>query len=178
MILFLAWIKVTWSYSFPFTLIFIICFLPLSLFFFFFLFALKFHELKWIESSYMASMRFKAMRAKKWWLETIQFLNTIRSTHKLPSTYIYNEIEKRNIVPLQLTRISSPDTARTSTRHHNPRRTYPLSVGCIDFETDANLMPIPDDGHFIEIQKKFRRRKKNKRNRKLCQSLIELHKIQ
>lgn len=126
-------------------------------------------------------MRFKALRAKKWWLETIQFLNSIRSTHKLPSTYIniYDEIEKRNIVPLQLTRISSPETARTSTRHHNPRRTYPLSVGCIDFEMDANLMRIPPirDDHFIELQKKFRHRKKMKRNRKLCQSLTELHKI-
>lgn len=133
--------------------------------------------LKWIESSYMASMRFKALRAKKWWLETINFLNSIRTTHKLPSTYIYDEIEKRNIEPLQLTRISSPETARTSTRRQNPRRTYPLSTGCIDFESDAQLMRasrIRDD-HFIELQKKFRHRKKMKRNRKLYQSLTELH---
>lgn len=128
----------------------------------------------------MASMRFKALRAKKWWLETLQFLNTIRSTHKLPSTYIYDEIEKRNIEPLQLTRISSPETGRTSIRRHNQRRTYPLSVGCIDFETDAHLSqitpPIRDD-HFFELQKKVRHRRKLKRNRKLYQSLIELHRI-
>lgn len=128
----------------------------------------------------MASMRFKALRAKKWWLETIQFLNSIRTTHKLPSTFNYDEIEKRNIEPLQLTRISSPDeTARTSTRRQHPRRTYPLSFGCIDFETDSKLMrasPIRDD-LLIELQKKFRHRKKMKRNRKLFQSLTELHKM-
>lgn len=127
-------------------------------------------------------MRFKALRAKKWWLETIQFLNSIRITHKLPATSacIYDEIEKRNIEPLQLTRISSPaETARTSTRRH-PRRTYPLSVGCIDFETDTNLLshvsPIRDD-HFIELQKKFRHRKKMKNIRKQYRSLTELHKM-
>lgn len=129
----------------------------------------------------MASMRFKAIRAKKWWLETIQFLNAIRSAHKFPpSTYIYDEIEKRNIEPLQLTRISSPETARTSTRRHNQRRAYPLSVGCIGFEMNAHLMqispPIRDD-HFFVLQKKFRHRKKMKTNRKLYQSLTELHKI-
>lgn len=127
----------------------------------------------------MASMRFKALRAKKWWLETVQFLNSIRTTYKLPSTYICDEIEKRNIEPLHLTRISSPETARTSTRRHNPRRTYPLSVGCIDFETDTNFMRVSSirDDHFIELQKKFRYRKKMRRNRKLYQSLTELHKM-
>lgn len=124
-------------------------------------------------------MRFKALRAKKWWMETMQFLNSIRTAHRLPSTFLYDEIEKRNIEPLQLTRISSPETARTSTRRRNPRRTYPLSVGCIDFETDSHLIrasPIRDD-HFIELQKKFRHRKRMKRNRKLYQSLTELHQM-
>lgn len=129
------------------------------------------NTLKWIESSYMASMRFKALRAKKWWLETIQFLNTIRSTHKLSSAHIYDEIEKQNIEPLQLTRISSPE---------NYRRTYPLSVGCIDFETDAQVLRISSpfhDDHYIELQTKFRNRKRMRRHRKLHKSLTDLQKI-
>lgn len=125
----------------------------------------------------MASMRFKAIRAKKWWTETITFLNSIRSTHKMQSLHIFNEIEQRNIEPLHLTRISSPDTTRTSIRRY--RRAYPLSTGCIDFDADDHLLrmtpPIHDD-HFLEIQKKFRRKKKRK-NKLFFQSLTELHKI-
>lgn len=120
----------------------------------------------------MASMRFKAMRAKKWWLETMNFLNEIRSTH--------NEIEKRHIVPLQLTRISSPETVRTLIRRQY-RQTYPLSTGCIDFEMDEQLKsmikPSVYDDHFLELQKKFRRRKKKRKYKKLSESLNELHKI-
>lgn len=125
-------------------------------------------------------MRFKALRAKKWWLETIQFLNTIRSTHRLPSAYIYDEIEKKNIERLQLTRISSPETARTLPRRHHQRRTYPLSVGCIDFETDSQIMRISSDirdDHYIELQKKIRNRKRMKRHRKLFKSLTDLQRI-
>lgn len=117
------------------------------------------------------------MRAKKWWVETMSFLNSIRSTHKMKSLHIFDEIEQRKIEPLHLTRISSPDTARTSTRRY--RQTYPLSTGCIDFEAHEHSLrttpPIYDD-HFLEIQKKFRRRKKRK-NKQLFQSLTELHKI-
>lgn len=126
----------------------------------------------------MASMRFKALRAKKWWMETITFLHSIRSSHKCATLDIFDEIEKKTIEPLQLTRISSPDTTRTSTRRHN-RRAYPLSTGCIDFESDENLQritpPICDD-HFLELQQKFRRKKK-KRSKHLFQSLTELHRI-
>lgn len=127
----------------------------------------------------MASMRFKAIRAKKWWLETMKFLNSIRVARKIRPVHILEEIERQNIEPLHLTRVSSPETARTSTRHHN-RRTYPLSTGCIDFETDEHFQritpPIYDD-HFLEIQKKFRRKKKRK-NRQRFQSLTELHKVE
>lgn len=119
----------------------------------------------------MASMRFKAVRAKKWWLETIKFLNSIRSQHKVHSIHIFDEIDKRKIEPLQLTRISSPET--TSRKQ---RRAYPLSTGCIDFETDENLLritpPIYDD-QFLELQKKLRRRKTRKK-KPTFQSLIKL----
>lgn len=146
-------------------------------------FSTKFHlqihfiYLQWIESSYMASMRFKALRAKKWWQETMMFLNSIRSMHRLKTLHIFDEIEKHNIEPLHLTRISSPETTRTSLRRH--RQTYPLSTGCIDFENDDSLRqmspPIYDD-QFLELKKKFRRKKKRK-NKQLFQSLTELHKI-
>lgn len=126
----------------------------------------------------MASMRFKALRAKKWWQETMKFLNSIRSSHKLKTTHIFDEIEKRNIKPLHLTRLSSPETTRMSSRRYN-RRTYPLSTGCIDFENDDSLRqmtpPICDD-QFLELKKKFRRKKKRK-NKHIFQSLNELHNI-
>lgn len=128
----------------------------------------------------MASMRFKAMRAKKWWLETMKFLNSIRITRNLQTVHIFEEIENQHIEPLQLTRISSPDTARTSTRRQQHRRTYPLSTGCIDFDSDEHSLratpPIYDD-HFLELQKKFRRRKK-RRNKQRFQSLTELDKVE
>lgn len=123
----------------------------------------------------MASMRFKALRAKKWWMETMKFLNSIRTTHK--TLNLFDEIEKKNIEPLHLTRISSPETTRTSTRRHH-RRAYPMSTGCIDFENDENRItpPIYDD-HFMELQKRFRRKKK-KKTKHLFQSLTELHRIE
>lgn len=127
----------------------------------------------------MASIRFKAIRAKKWWQETIQFLHAMRSTHKFQSMKIFDEIEKRNVEPLQLTRISSPETTRASTRRQH-RRAYPLSTGCIDFETDESLqrlMPPICDDQYLELQKKFRRQKKRK-NKHFFQSLTELHRIQ
>lgn len=121
-------------------------------------------------------MRFKTLRAKKWWMETMKFLNTIRETNKFHTENIFDEIEKKTIEPLHLTRISSPETTRTSTRRYH-RRTYPLSTGCIDFEHDENRVTSPIyDEHFIELQKKFRRKKK-KKTEHLFQSLTELHQI-
>lgn len=121
-------------------------------------------------------MRFKALRAKKWWMETMTFLNSIRETHKFKN--IFDEIEKKNIGPLHLTRISSPETARTSARRYH-RRAYPMSTGCIDFEQDKNRITPSTvfDDHFMELQRKYRRKKK-KKSKYLFQSLNELHRIE
>lgn len=104
-------------------------------------------------------MRFKTIRAKKWWQETMVFLNSIRSVHKFQTSNIFDEIEKRNIGPLQLTRISSPETTRTSTRRYH-RRTYPISIGCIDFDTDEQLQRMTPSIYDDRLSKETPTKKK------------------
>lgn len=81
-------------------------------------------------SSYMASLYFPPSKAKKWWMETLNYIKQFQLKYKMDAKKqtieIYEDIQNDNIKPLRLTRDQS-DTPIYRIEKYN-RHLYPLST--------------------------------------------------
>lgn len=97
--------------------------------------------LQWIDSSYMASVNFRAQRVKRWWNETLDYLKSAgirgRSDSEKRSCEIFRDIRCDKIKPLKLTRSESTDeklALMSPSRAKSNRSIYPLAKNVIEFD--------------------------------------------
>lgn len=117
----------------------------------------------------MTTIRFRSQRAKKWWLEAMNYLKIIRNERKFDWTKRKIE-EYTSTEPLRLTRAATPQPPKIPGRLGvNSRLTYPLSSSFIDFDVadSDNAQKISSylcDDHLVRKFRKYRRKKKKRRS--------------
>lgn len=116
----------------------------------------------------MQALQSRAQEIKQWWIETFEYLKkTSKQINAMDLAKVFIDIEKNEIEPLKLSRLLLPSdiSHKIKTDRRTLRQTYPLSTGCIEFDSVERLLQDLSGEQLLlsELLKKSYRNKRNKK---------------
>lgn len=116
----------------------------------------------------MQALQLRDSKLKQWWIETFEYLKkTSKQINAMDSANVFMDIEKHKVEPLKLTRLLllSDNSHKIKTNRKTLRQTYPLSTGCIEFDSVEKLLQDLSGEQLLlsELLKKSYRSKRNKK---------------